>query len=152
MQYCESERYTCCDLPSKHDIVIHTRIGDIAYGTGDTLWRDGNAYTKNCSYYEGIVDALKSTNLSKIIIVGSNIRLGGSDLTNSLKVVESSDKYKKLISSFFLERGFSVIGRWEHDPDVDFVFMSHAKLYVKSGGGYSQSVSKCVHYLNGTTL
>lgn len=137
------------DLPSEDDIVVHVRIGDIAFGTGESLWRDGNTYTKNSTYYEGIADRLKSTNSSKIVIVGSNIRMGGN---NKPDLVETSDEYKKLISSFFHRLGFSVSGRWERDPDKDFIFMSHAKVFVKSGGGYSQSLSECVRYLNGTTL
>ena len=47
--------------------------------------------------------------------------------------------------------GFNVTHRWNHTPDEDLVYMSHAQAFVYSGGGFSRIVGECVHRLGGTT-
>ena len=50
-----------------------------------------------------------------------------------------------------LDAGYNVTHRWNHTPDEDLVYMSHARTFVYSGGGFSRIVGECVHRLGGAT-
>ena len=65
---------------------------------------------------------------------------------------EISRDYINDIKNIFVDRGFEVGERESGNPDLDFVFMSRAKNYVKSGGGYSTTVAEMVEHLGGRAI
>ncbi len=63
-----------------------------------------------------------------------------------------STEYLRGVAEFFRARGFTVDLRLAQPPDDDFVYMSRARYFVQSGGGFSILVSSVVQRLGGQVL
>lgn len=48
--------------------------------------------------------------------------------------------------------GYTVLVSEARSPDEDFVFMSHARVFVEGGGGYSNMVHEMVLRLGGQVV
>eukprot|EP01047_Picozoa_sp_COSAG01_P051567 COSAG01_NODE_5335_length_4326_cov_9.032174_4_plen_187_part_00 len=102
------------------------------------LWAD---YMKTRKYYE-LASARMPASVRDIVVIGS---LGHSHEPNH----NASIQYRDSVVHFFEARGYSVTQRWNGTPDSDFVYMSHAHVFVVSGGFYSRFAAQCVRQLGG---
>jgi hypothetical protein len=62
--------------------------------------------------------------------------------------LEKSKAYVTKVAKFWQEAGFEVSMR-SSDPDSDFMFMTHAHHFIRSGGGFSETISAVVTHLGG---
>ena len=85
--------------------------------------------------------------------VKPTVELVGSVIHHSSqRTHQGSVVYKNHVDDFFRSRGYNVTHRWNHTPDEDLVYMSHAQTFVYSGGGFSLLVGECVVRLGGVRL
>lgn len=165
-------------LPPPHEVVVHLRLGDIvnhpdqvghsgffkgefgAVTTVKELWEHGDGeagwrhYIKGRPYYERAIGNLPRY-VRNVTIVGyahhASDAVQAEDQAsrgNGTKP-QRSEEYRDLVVEFFESKGFRVTRRWEHLPDDDFVYMSHAPYFIEGGGGYSRLVAQCVKRLGG---
>ena len=142
-------------LPNASDAVVHVRAGDVTTGIDkNILWKKGSKpfqvgllppvlHVKPKAYFEDVVTLLPP-GVQRIVIVTSSIHGGGGSR-------DAAWGYNRLLIRFFKAKGFSVSVRWKFSPDEDFVFMSHASIFVYGGGGFSRLVGECVKRLGGWT-
>ena len=134
----EKKKYT---LPKEKDVVLHLRLGDILskYNTTDFSFTKENWGT-DVNKLESILQKIKDKHkVNKFYIVyGAHIK--NINVKLNKKFLE---KIKQLCKKYFTE----VILR-NTDPDSDFIFMCSAKIFIKSGGGFSEYISNIVR-MNG---
>ena len=127
------------EKPLDNVIVVHLRIGDVL-----------EEYTDLRGYWsplkcEQIFDLVKKLNKSKI----KNIHfLFGSH--KKLNSYEKSIKYLKDVKNKFIDYNIKFI--FSKNPDFDFYYMCHSKYFIKSGGGYSEIISKYITTIGNTVL
>lgn len=135
------------DKPDIDSLVIHLRIGDVIENSSESvvkmlskqtyyqpskIW---SGYVKPLKYFDDKLDKCKQYNIKNIIIVA------GSHINSTYK---KSTLYIDCIKYFLKNKNFNVILRLGNDPDSDLIFMSYAKYFISSGGGYSKLVEKLV--------
>ena len=149
-------------VPSPDTLVVHLRVGDVtdveaggrAATSGAALFEHGTAYVKARSYYECVVAQLPPT-IHNVTILGWSHHLNGG-LTSGGELrhkqrPKNTNEYRALVSNWFSQQGFRVSHRWEHTPDEDFIYMTHAQHFIYGGGGFSDLIGKCIHRFGGTT-
>ena len=141
-------------LPTPKDLVIHVRIGDVIEEArckfdhilkGDCLFSNKLNYIKPLSYYENICKYLKNENISidnSYIVAGTHFKLS----------LDVSCRYLNAIKNIFEKNNFITQLRINNHPDDDFVFMTKAKYFVTSGGGFSRYIGEFVRRNNGTVI
>lgn len=127
--------------PHDHDIIIHLRIGDAIENI------DNNCINylknKNDEVYATIVQNLEKTlhlldNKNRCILVyGSHLKL-------SAVQKENTKFYLDKIRTLLKENNFKFIEKSHRNPDKDFYYMAHSKVFIKSGGGYSTIIANIV--------
>lgn len=149
-------------LPGDATLVAHVRLGDVSEGLGREpgqaytaaeMFQDGvwigpvkTMYVQPRSYYERVIADLPST-VNQVVLIASfkHNAKNGSDHHASIG-------YRNLLAQLFECKGFTVVHRFERDPDADFIFASHAKYFAVSGGGYSTLMGDCAYRLGGTVF
>lgn len=123
-------------LPDKNDIILHLRIGDSLkdYINGNFI------YNKNYATRIEKIEKLHHliSNKRVIIIYGQH-----QDYSN-MKLKKINDIYLEKIRDIFRKNNINFKERLSGNPDEDFIYMSNAKIFIKSGGGYSNLISKMV--------
>lgn len=136
------ERTTLENKPSKYDLVVHLRLGDVIDNTNDevddllhsqkkyiTLYK--KEYVRPSSYYKKIFKQIRGCPISKVVLVGG--------FANS-----KNCKYVKKIEKMFQDEGYEVNLRIGESPDKDFIYMCNSHHFVKSGGNFSNIICKIV--------
>lgn len=130
---------------------------DISKLKANFLWEHGsigsdavNGYVKNKTYFDHLLPLLPDPNMVHQVVIVGWIHHSGRGYWG-VEHHRTSLLYKKKVISFFRDKGFNVTIRGEFPPDVDFMYMAHAKYFVYSGGGFSRLSGECVHRNGGTT-
>jgi len=128
-------------------IIVHLRLGDVheTYGDGGRLTASkiGIDYYTSTDKYNNIIENLKKHNIKKIVLVGGCHRF--------FKNYKKSEIYIDKVEKIFKAKGFSVERRFGNSPDEDFIYMSNAKYFVKSGiSGFSNICAEMVKKNGGT--
>ena len=137
------------ELPSRDDIVMHIRLGDISRSAcfdnvKNCIVSSGKfpyQFTGKC--YEELFQWLP-TGLTRIVLVSS-------DKWNTNKQRESS-LYKQKIIRLLEGNGYSVVDRMNQYMDSDIAFMSHAKYFIGGGGGFSHMLKEQAILNNATVF
>ena len=118
-------------------IVIHLRIGDVLENPLRTRHLD---YTTKICKYKLLLKRLKNekNNLKKIVLVGGSHK--------NYKEYKNSEKYINDLEKLFKDKGYEVKLRFGNNPDIDFIYMSNAKYFVRSGtrGRYTLLIAEMV--------
>jgi hypothetical protein len=143
------------DLPSKNDIVIHLRLGDvIEHNPADLItilstytYNDINShsnYTPPLSYLEDKIKKINQKDVGKLIFVaGSHIEMP----------TPKSCQYIQIIKRYFESKGYNIHMRLGKKADEDFIFMCNATYYIQStNGGYTGLIKKMVEHMGNTVL
>lgn len=104
-----------------------------------------SCYVKNLAYYAAQLSSLPRSVKRVVLVAASHYELRQTGFPRSTE-------YLRRLSDFFRGRGFIVDMRLGQPPDDDFVYMSRARYFIQSGGGFSILVSNVVLRLNGTVL
>ena len=133
-----------------HTLFIHLRVGDILdqspFTVAEHLDRhinnhNGVQYVRPLSFYEDIQTKLPPTVTRVILVTGFH---------TPEKSTNKSLKYMRKINEFFEEKGYITSDpQIDNPPDEDFLLMSNAKFFARSGGGYSLLISEMVKKRNG---
>ena len=137
----EKKKYT---LPNENDVVFHLRLGDIlSKYNNDKFNFTRKNWGTDINKLESILQKIKEKHkVSKFYIVyGAHVKNINVNLNKQFL-----EKIKQLCKKDFTE----VILR-NTDPDSDFIFMCSAKIFIKSGGGFSRYISNIVKMNNGIT-
>lgn len=150
------------EVPADDELVIHLRIGDVMddamyIGENTTVLEmlsvgASTRHGPNAVYPHGVKSLqeflwhIQRSGLSKVVLRGG---------PNSPKIYPKSQIYTQCLAEGMENAEFHVTNldvHGEHNPDQDFFFMSHAKFFVPSTGGYSELIAKMVHRLGGQVL
>ena len=152
---------------------LHVRIGDglcsridpSCRGLTDTkpdCWNNDrdcfsnvHSITKQYAYsrrwYETVVLQLKSTQVSKLVIVGDKYHW--TRTPDPRKGDHSVDEeYLANIARFFRIHGFEVCVKDKGLPDTDFTLLCSARVFIQGGGGYSALVAQIVKKRGGLVI
>ena len=140
-------------LPDEHTCVVHLRLGDIVERMGRELDQmletgidcpDGVNYAKPLSYYTDRIPRLHERGVKRIVLVGgSHVRLPAYPRSNA---------YLAAIAELFREAGFDVQLRIAGNPDDDLVYISGARTFIRSGGGFSEMAEEVVRRRGGESI
>ena len=135
-------------LPPPDAVVIHLRLGDdVEWQWRHTdLW-DGEDHrkVKNKAYFEAAIEKFPAE-VKTVVIVGSAVH------RNYFSDSKGSEWYTNKVVDFFTRRGYVVVQRLSALPDDDFVYLSNAKYFLPTGGGYGGQAAACVERLGGTPI
>lgn len=139
------------ELPEADDMIIHLRIGDVVDWEYDgdideLLEKDENndKYINNYKYFDKMFEIIKDYNIKRMIIVGGYHT--DEDHTRS-------EYYIDRIKQYLEKHNYEVKKRIDEcGPDEDFCYMSNSKYFLKSGGRYSNLISKMVEFGNGISI
>ncbi|KAL3903278.1 MAG: hypothetical protein SGILL_010504 [Bacillariaceae sp.] len=165
------------NAPDPESVIIHMRLGDVI----ELGWKlDGSREQNSASYflvhggvsdhpiYRGVLEQLKTNataHLQKSIFSVQDY-LDALHIANANKavIVGGSHKQKQYKKSkpyaYCLAKGLAFAGikvelrldqKVTH-PDSDFYYMSHAKKFVLSSGGFSSVISRMVVHMGGEVL
>lgn len=129
----------------KNDVVVvHLRLGDVLDLPYYRYKRVsiGRMYVRPLTYYLNL-KIPKSVKYAYIVTNVSYRTYG--------KPVKSYEYFKN-VTDILQARGLKVSCRHGKTPDEDFLFMTRAFYFVKSGGGFSNLVSHIVRMYNHTVL
>jgi len=140
---------------------------------GSDKWR-GREYTRPLSYYDSLplADEFRKGNFSTLTLVVGGIRGWNVDANGQVQTGNGSAGWRRRHSTAppqthnpwrscayvasvakYLQQRLNVeVAVRSSDPDSDFAFMSHAKVYVPSGGGFSELVARMVSRSGGRVL
>ena len=133
--------------PDKDLLVVHLRVGDVLnhskYSVKEHLDKELNFerntprnYVKPLSYYQNIIDNHKKCLPKKV-----KFYAGGCFCDDKNKSYE----YINAIKNLFKKEGFQVVkNKYFDNPDKDFVSMSRSKYFIKSGGSFSDLITKMI--------
>lgn len=130
------------DMAPSDCLVIHLRVGDVLninYTVEDMLQKHvkqkWDSYVKPLKFFFDKNKKMDNYGIKKVILVaGSHYNM----------CFYKSTIYINCIKIFFEKKGKHVILRLGKDTDNDIVFMSSAKYFSKTGGGFSKIVEKLV--------
>ena len=116
-------------------------------------------YVRTLHYFEDVVLKRLPAGVDCIILVtGSHWPLSSDGKTHclddncntgTLGSFERSWKYLHVLKGRFEELGFPTSLRMGNSPDDDFVFMSHARYFHTTGGGFSNLIANVVRRMGG---
>ena len=146
--------------PAEDELVIHLRIGDVMddpiyVGKEASVFqmlRDG-AFTRHGlngeDYPIGIksihdyLSLIRESNLTKVVLRGG---------PHKPKAFPNSRIFTSCLSKAIQAAGYNISSlkvAGEDNPDQDFFYMSHAKYFVPSTGGYSHLIARIVEQRGG---
>ena len=131
-------------------VSIHLRLGDVIddkpQSVHQFLNEQVNLYIKPLSFYKNIADLLKTSypGINTILLISASHK--------STKDPNKSQLFIKGVKEFFESKHYNVKVRWNMDADEDFKLMSNTRLFVPSGGGYSELIKTMVLLNNNIVL
>lgn len=118
-------------------IIIHLRVGDVLE---NPLWSRHLEYPTKISKFKILINKLNDdkNSLRKIVLVGGSHQ--------NYKEYKNSEKYINSVKKIFKDNGFDVKLRFGNNPDDDFIYMSNAKHFVRSGtaGNFTYLIAEMV--------
>ena len=139
----------------KKYIIMHIRIGDVIQhnecNAYDLLYNNTNNcsykyrnYVKSIQYYDNIIKQIKTNykNYKVLFIGGIHHKINHSKSYN----------YINLIKKHFEKNYIKVKLRINRDADIDFLIMSKCKIFIPSGGGFSNVIQTLVTRNGGIIL
>ena len=144
-------------LPTKSDIVMHLRLGDILAEKEESQWRmdetmgyfDRWRRESILNYYEDFFKRieLKENYPKHTLRIVTALHFGANDKNNkyfysaeaegkSLRVLESIEKQLN-----DLDYRYEIISQ---ETDADFAYMINSKIFIKGMSGMSELVEKCL--------
>jgi hypothetical protein len=144
-------------VPSENELVIHLRLGDVIenskYST-EEHWNEyldsigpglsNKKYIQSKDFFENILKKINKIKINKIILVWGDHK--------NLKSLKKSNYYIELLKDFFNKNNYKVNVFFNRDADEDFIYMSNAKYFVSTGGGFSTLISKMIKFNNNNLL
>ena len=121
--------------PKPNELILHLRIGDSIKGY-DPITDKFKYHYSYATKFENIkknIDVFKGKHV--IIFYGIHA---------SWAKKEYSELYLKKIRELFKNNNITFEEKSNGNPDEDFLRMCNAKIFVKSGGGYSNLISQIV--------
>lgn len=146
-------------IPFPNELVIHLRLGDVIENSkysSTQHWENylnsegpglpGYKYIKPKSFFINVIKKIKNKhkNIDKIILIWGDHK--------NLKSLKKSNEYIKRINDLFNRHHYDVNVFFNRDADEDFIYMSNAKYFVPTGGGFSKLISKMVQFNNNNVL
>jgi len=160
-----TKQFNEIDLPKNNTLIIHLRLGDVIemsklsvkdflidnksidsslicdknYGNvvcniNENTINNSVSYVKPLSYFYNKIHKINGIN-EIVLVAGCHVLYSS---------YEKSYLYIKCIQIFLEELGYNVSTRLGKNPDEDFIFMSNAKYFLPSGGGFSNIVKNMV--------
>ena len=136
-------------LPDENTVVVHLRIGDVIlkkkdkvegkkYHEYDILIKPWFTYGWQPSKYENLAKKLheENPNYQVILVFGAHFD----------ENKEISEDYVEDIATIFRDRGFKVQEKHTGNPDMDFSYMSQAKIWVPGGGGFANLITDNLNF------
>ena len=154
---CDKRKNDLNDLPKQNELIIHVRLGDVIeksiytvdeylekerVSKGETI-SSNVVYIKSRKFFENYIlnEINKIKDIDTVIFVGGDHR--------NLDSLNKSNEYLQKVSKIFRDNGYKTHIKFnEHTADEDFVYLSNAKYYVPTGGGFSKSVMEMVKLNN----
>lgn len=141
-------------------IAIHIRLGDVLdlsltamskifANASTTLLFHGfvrdmfHIYSPPLAYYHNVANVLDKYGEKHVVFVG-----GSRDPNNTHRSCE----YLHKVSEIFTEQGFTFENRIGNSPDDDLAFLSHSRIIIPSGGGFSKLASLLARENGGRVL
>lgn len=130
------------------DAALHLRLGDIIsdYQKKTNTFKNGhqgkNVYFYQPYVYDKIIKELKNKGVKKI-----HIFYGSHNIWDS-----NSSKYVKIIKDIIFKNNIRIIDKKTGNPDKDFIEMSNAKIFIKSGGGFSRLIARLAKRRNSIVI
>lgn len=171
---------TTNDIPPPNTAVIHLRLGDVVEASPESIrellfkqhffyrlksnhsiktenpWEKPhlpqrrvtwNAYVRPLSYFS----AIDWTAFQAVVIMGS-AHLGDEVATLGITKPVSSCEYTMALKAYIERFGVKVSLRLGMPPEDDVVFASKAAVYVRTGGGYSETIATLVRKSGGEVI
>ncbi len=129
------------EKPDDDDIIIHLRIGDAIKDVNNNSInylknRNNEVYATIVENLEKTLHLLDNTNRC-VLVYGTHINL-------SKKQKENTKLYLNKIRDLLKKYNFKFIEKINRNPDEDFYYMTHSRIFIKSGGGYSTIISNII--------
>ena len=122
------------------DVALHIRLGDVLgnyqkkTNTFKKIVKNKIEYFYQPHVYEKIIKELKNKGVKEI-----HIFYGSHNIWDS-----NSSKYIKIIKDIIYKNNIRIVDKKTGNPDEDFIKMSNAKIFIKTGGGFSRIISYVV--------
>lgn len=150
----ESDNFTFVERPADDELVLHLRGFDVMVPGA------AGGYVKNQKYYEKVALKAAARGMKKMTIVTGDHRVAQDQVVNPKskwnvdikKATENTMTKIAEIKGVFEKNNFLVTERVNHNADCDFVFMSHANVFVPSGGTFDDVIKMIVRMKNHTVL
>ena len=135
-------------IPDKNDIILHLRLGDSIkdYKNNKFIYHkqyNGKSYATQIEKLHNLLPYVKNKKI--IIIYGKHFKF--NEKNNKL-----NELYLKKIKLFLKSNNIKFEEKLSGNPDKDFMYMSKSKFFVKSGGGYSDLISRIVKLNNNNVI
>ena len=138
--------------PEKDLLIVHLRVGEVLnhskYSLEEYLTKEikfekntPKNFVKPLYYYKNILIEHRKELPKKVQFVA-----GGCFCDDKNK----SYKYIEAVKEIFDSEGFEVLeNTYFNHPDKDFVYMSRSSHFIKSGGGFSELITKIIEKRKG---
>jgi hypothetical protein len=152
---CDNRKGILKDLPKNNELIVHVRLGDVIekskYTVDEHLNKElisigqtissGRIYIKSKSFFYKILNKIKNSPIDTIVFIGGDHR--------ELASLKKSNEYLEKISNIFKNEGYKVIIKFnKNTADEDFIYLSNAKYFVPTGGGFSKIIMEIVKLNN----
>jgi hypothetical protein len=133
------------NIPKNNEVVLHLRIGDVIEKCDNDVFKYRYSNHKHSKGFyaiklENIKNNLNLFKNKKVILVYGNHLT--DTITNTQR--KCTELYLQKIRELFKNNNITFQERQSGNPDEDFVYMCNSKVFCKSGGGYSNLISKYV--------
>ena len=136
---CSIVRERTFQKPAATTLVVHLRLGDVLDWPYYRQHRRCNEQT-GCYYVHPM-------SLYSKVPVPARVRhielVGDENYRKTISGINSSLTYKHHVYRSFVNRNYSVSIRARHNADEDLVYMSNARFFLASKGGFSKLVETC---------
>lgn len=144
-----------CDNYNTVDDMLKNKDGGVCFKGIKTL-NNWSRYVKPISYFRNKIRTLKEFGIRDIYIISGSHRPKGYvwnstmydknskryEFSCEIRNFKKSIKYIKKISELFIENDFNVIVRTGNNPDDDLILATQGKIFIPTGGGYSNLLTK----------
>ena len=140
MKLIEDKKHLLPEMPQEKNAVLHLRIGDAIEDYKNKTFKYYFAHKKiwatPIKKIKRAIPLLKQFN--KIVVM-----FGSHKNLDPVKK-RANEIYIKKIKHLFKKNKINYQFKGSNNPDLDFMYMSYAPVFIKSNGGYSEIISKIV--------
>ena len=123
-------------------ITLHLRIGDSIKDFVNNKFIYNKNYATKLEDIKKIISYLKKQN--KIVYIFYGIHNKNKKSKHKKDMLKVTTIYLQKIRDLFNENKIKFIEKTNGNPDDDFIKMCNSKIFIKSGGGFSDLISKVV--------